>query len=149
VLTILRLVDSPPVWTVAFGWLAWELARIERPFDDLLALPGYAVMGVGFLLALWALGTLMAYKTTPVPRGSPRTLVRKGPYRFSRNPIYLADLIMLAGWGVSTGQPLTALLAIPLGFLLSWRFIKGEEKALGKRFGSVYRAWSSETPRWL
>ncbi|MEM7498452.1 MAG: isoprenylcysteine carboxylmethyltransferase family protein [Pseudomonadota bacterium] len=145
----LRLIDSPPVWTVLFATLAWYIAGLGRPFGDVLALPGYAIMAVGICLALWALATLIAAQTTPVPRSSPRTLVRKGPYRFSRNPIYLADLVILFGWCVSLGQPFTVVLVLPLAILLNTRFIAGEEKELRKRFGSVYRAWRTETPRWL
>lgn len=148
-MSLLRLIDSPPVWTLLFGAVAWKIAGFNAPFGDALALPGYAIMGVGVLLALWAVATLVAANTTPVPRSKPRTLVRKGPYRFSRNPIYLADLVLLIGWCVSVGQPLTLLLVPVLAVLLGRRFIAEEEETLRKRFGSVYRSWRTETPRWL
>ncbi|MEL6768894.1 MAG: hypothetical protein AAFP17_17065, partial [Pseudomonadota bacterium] len=77
-MSLLRLIDSPPVWTLLFGAVAWKIAGFNAPFGDALALPGYAIMGVGVLLALWAVATLVAANTTPVPRSKPRTLVRKG-----------------------------------------------------------------------
>ncbi|MEM6942880.1 MAG: isoprenylcysteine carboxylmethyltransferase family protein [Pseudomonadota bacterium] len=148
-MTLIKLIDSPPVWTLAFCAIAYQLSLFDRPFDDLLLLPGWAVVVVGVMLALWALGTLIAFNTTPVPRSKPRTLVRKGPYRFSRNPIYLADLVILAGFAVSTGQPAGLLLVPVLAILISRRFISAEEEMLRRRFGSVYRAWRTETPRWI
>ncbi|MEO0426395.1 MAG: isoprenylcysteine carboxylmethyltransferase family protein [Pseudomonadota bacterium] len=146
---VLRIIDSPPVWTLLFGFAAWKLTTFGQPLGDALSLPGYTIMGVGVLLTIWAVTTLIAAKTTPVPRSKPRTLVRKGPYRFSRNPIYLADLVILFGWCLSLGQPASLLLVPVLAFLLGKRFIAQEEETLRKRFGSVYRTWRTETPRWL
>ncbi|MEM6679612.1 MAG: isoprenylcysteine carboxylmethyltransferase family protein [Pseudomonadota bacterium] len=147
--TLRDIIDIPPVWTLLAMAGAYGIADVFPGFGSGTVAPGIAIMVVGFTIAIWAVVTLMNAQTSVMPRAKPSLLVRAGPYRYSRHPIYLADLVILGGWCVVTGQLATLLLIFPLGWLLYRRFAKPEEERLERRFGHGYRAWHAETPRWL
>ena len=126
-----------------FGWPA--------PF-----LPGLLAGVFGTLLVLTALAafffsvrTLQA-AGTPVPGNLPTTvIVRTGPYRFSRNPIYLAFSIFhlgIAGW--ANGAWLIATLAAAIA-VMAFVVIPREELYLEKRFGAEYLDYKRSVRRWL
>lgn len=87
---------------------------------------------------------------TPVPGNRPTTtIVRRGPYRFSRNPIYLAFTLFqigLAAWVNSPGLLLTLLPALAL---MIWWVIPREERYLEARFPTEYLPYKRAVRRWL
>jgi protein-S-isoprenylcysteine O-methyltransferase Ste14 len=87
---------------------------------------------------------------TPVPGNLPTaTIVRAGPYRFSRNPIYLAFSLFhlgLALWVNSLGLLITL---VPAVALMSWVVIPREERYLEARFPSQYLPYKESVRRWL
>ena len=87
---------------------------------------------------------------TPVPGNRPTTtLVRTGPYRFSRNPVYLAFTLLqigFAAWVNSLGLLLTLVPALALMALV---VIPREERYLEARFASEYPPYKREVRRWL
>jgi protein-S-isoprenylcysteine O-methyltransferase Ste14 len=111
---------------------------------------------VGALLTLAAVALFIyAVRTfqtagTPIPGNRPTTtIVRTGPYRFSRNPIYLAFSLFqlgLAVWVNSLGLLLTLLPAIAL---MSSVVIPREERYLEARFPSEYVSYKASVRRWL
>src|SRR5262245_21905881 len=111
---------------------------------------------VGLVLTLGAIALFVsAVRTfraagTPVPGNEPTTtIVRTGPYRFSRNPIYLAFSLLqlgLAFWVNSVG---VLLMLIPAHVLMSLVVIPREERYLEAKFPSDYLAYKSSVRRWL
>ena len=106
-------------------------------------------MGLGVLVTLGAAVQMALARTTVIPRRDPSSLVTTGLFAWSRNPIYLSDLLMLAGailW-------LDAILALPLlaGFawLIQTRFIRDEEARLTAAFGPEFDLWAARTRRWF
>jgi protein-S-isoprenylcysteine O-methyltransferase Ste14 len=90
-------------------------------------------------------------KTTVDPRHPEHTstLVTHGVYRFSRNPMYLALLLLLLGWALILANAM-ALLGLPLCFFyLDFCQIRREEQHLQQRFAAEYRAYQSRVRRWL
>ena len=87
---------------------------------------------------------------TPLPTNRPtRTIVRSGPYRFSRNPIYLAFSLLHLGIAIWTnGAWLLATLAVTL-LVMSYGVIAREERYLAGRFGEEYLAYKASVRRWL
>lgn len=87
---------------------------------------------------------------TPVPARKPTTaIVRTGPYRFSRNPIYLAFSLLQLGIAVWVGSWwLVATLALAVA-LMHWVVIPREERYLAARFGAEYRDYKASVRRWL
>jgi protein-S-isoprenylcysteine O-methyltransferase Ste14 len=129
--------------TFEFGWPA--------PF-----LPGVLAAVLGTLLVLTAVAAFFySVRTfeaagTPVPGNLPTTaIVRTGPYRFSRNPIYLAFSIFhlgIAGWVNGTWLVATLAAAVAVMALI---VIPREEQYLEKRFGADYLDYKRSVRRWL
>ena len=88
-------------------------------------------------------------RTTVIPRRTPSALVTSGVYEYSRNPIYLADALLLSGlylyWGALVAMPLVALFMQ----VLTRRFIVPEEARLRQIFGAEFNAYKSRTRRWI
>lgn len=144
-------IDLPPVWLALCLLVVWG-------FDQLMpwGLFGPAAPGVGAVLGLTGLvlmavaaGQLLAARTTVMPHGQPRALVTGGLFAWSRNPIYLADALILSAailwWDVPVAVPLV------FGFILliQHRFILREESVLRAAFGPEFDHWASRTGRWF
>jgi protein-S-isoprenylcysteine O-methyltransferase Ste14 len=87
---------------------------------------------------------------TPVPARKPTTaIVRTGPYRFSRNPIYLAFSLLQLGIAIWVGSWwLVATLAVALA-IIHYVVVPREERYLEARFGAEYRDYKAAVRRWL
>ncbi len=81
-------------------------------------------------------------------QGMPEELVTTGPYRFTRNPMYLGHLIFLSGLGLVSRSPAALLL---LAFHVPWfqRRVRRDEERLSARFGAAYEEYCRRVPRWL
>ena len=107
-------------------------------------------MAFGLAVIVWcARDFYVAGKGTVAPWDPPKRLVAVGLYRFTRNPIYIGDLLLVAGWAVVTGSPYVAwyLVILAIGFHL--RVISYEEPWLEKNFPSEWASYSANVPRWL
>lgn len=122
--------------------------RIDIPFALPLAV---ALAAGGLAFEAWGLAMFLRAGTTanPMRPGKASTFVTGGPYRITRNPMYLGWLPVLAGWAVWLGSP-ASLLALPLFIAYLTRFQIGpEERALREKFGEAYDAYSARVRRWL
>lgn len=145
-----NLIDLPPVWLVAHIAAAWVLSLVSPAvfgrFGDLV---GITLIGIGVLVTLGAAAQMTLARTTVVPRRTPSSLVTSGIFSWSRNPIYLSDLIILLG----TILWLDAVLALPLLAGFAWvietRFIRDEEARLTLAFGPEFDLWAARTRRWF
>src|SRR5262245_41362535 len=79
---------------------------------------------------------------------APEYLLQGGPYRFSRNPMYVAELVIWSGWTLVFADRRLAVLTALFGFALD-RAVRIEEAALEARFGAAWRAYAARTPRWI
>ena len=93
---------------------------------------------------LWTLGG-----GTPNPVEPPKHLVTEGPYRFSRNPLYVARLLFL--WGASLYLGSVGVLSVSILLLSALHFVllPREEGRLEKRFGDSYNDYRRDVPRWI
>jgi len=146
---MLKALDWPPVWTLAHMALAYAAAAAWSFELTELRLTGVLIMALAILLAAFAAFTLWRAGTTVVPGREPSALVTGGPYRLSRNPIYLADVLVLGGWCLALGQPLAAVLMWPLFRVLDTRFAAPEERRLAATFGAAFLAYARRVRRWL
>ncbi len=112
--------------------------------------PALVVSAVGVVLYLWCVWAFAAIgRGTPGPWDAPRRVVAVGPYRFVRNPIYLAALLVVLGetWLFLSVPLLLYAAVIAVGCHL---FVIGyEEPTLGARFGAEYEAYKRTVPRWI
>ena len=147
----MKALDWPPIWLLAALALVWGLGRV-------LSLPQFGIAGhwVGGLLVLGGLGLMglavaqMRFAgTTFIPRRDPTALVTGGVFSFSRNPIYLGDVLVLTGAVLWWDVPLA--LVVVLGFMaiIQARFILGEEARLRAHFGPQFDEWAGKTARWI
>lgn len=83
------------------------------------------------------------------PNQATIALVTDGPYRWTRNPLYLAGLGVCLGVACLVNGIAPFLLLVPLVALLHWGIVLREERYLGAKFGAAYRAYQSQVRRWL
>jgi protein-S-isoprenylcysteine O-methyltransferase Ste14 len=133
-------------------WLDLLIPGLRLPFDPRLAQAvGGLIVFCGFAMDVYCLLNFIWRKTSPSPfnPGKASLIVRTGFYRFSRNPMYLGMVIVLAGWAVMLLNPL-ALVGLPVFVAYINHFQIGpEERALAQRFGDEYIAYTQQVRRWL
>jgi protein-S-isoprenylcysteine O-methyltransferase Ste14 len=101
------------------------------------------------LLAAWAM-LRFSRAGTPIPTWRPTSaLVVEGPYRFSRNPIYVALSLAYAALGIGLGNPWILGLLAPVLVVVRYGVIAREEAYLERRFGEEYRRFKGRVRRWL
>lgn len=138
------------------GYLAGEGLHRIAPLP-LQWLPG--IRGIEWLAALLLLAGVMLVlicvmfflgaRTTPIPYRRPATLVMWGPYRFSRNPMYLAGTLIYLGVAGLRGV-FWAVLLLPIVLIVLDRFvIPQEESILRAAFGVAYERYCARVRRWL
>lgn len=140
----------PPVLVGLLLALAWGLHRLV-PVPIGPPLPDFGMLVLFGALALigWAVLVLVRAGNDPRPDRPDAAMVQAGPYRFSRNPIYLGLLVAMAGFALRWGD-LWGWLALPLGHLLLDRLVVAKEEAyLATRFGAAYDAYRGRVRRWL
>jgi protein-S-isoprenylcysteine O-methyltransferase Ste14 len=132
---------------LAFGLHRWlPLARVIAPPWHWL---GLAFLVPAFALAVPGARALVRRGTTLHPFGEPTALVTDGPYRYSRNPLYLGLALVLLGAAIFLGS-LTPFLVVPAFMVaVAAAFIRREEAALRAAFGDQYREYCRRVRRWL
>lgn len=149
----LTVVIPPPIWGLLFVLVAWGVgyaAGIQAPsWLDHPAL-GTLVLIAGLALAGWGRLTF-AKAGAEIRPASPKNshLVTNGPFRFTRNPMYLGIFVMTIGLMLIIGTP-TMLLA-PIAFFLWVNFISipFEEAKMERQFGEAYRNYQRRVRRWF
>ncbi|MDL0441276.1 methyltransferase family protein [Stutzerimonas frequens] len=142
----------PPIIYLLFLAIAWLLEALlpvalsRNIWTDYL---GWGLIDAGVLLMLWA-GLLMLWrKTTVNPYGKPAKLLEEGPFRFSRNPIYLADSLIYLGIALLWASLWPWLLFPAVIVTMQRGVIVHEERLLIQLFGDDYRAYCARVRRWL
>lgn len=144
--------DLPPVWLlgcIALGalvHLGFGPGALSNPTTQGV---GIGVSFAGFALIVWSARAFHRHATPIEPHHTPRALITTGPYRYSRNPIYIGIVVILAGAVVWWGRPLLGLLVPLLAAILEIRFIRPEEDTLRAAFGDAAETYLAATNRWL
>lgn len=151
-LTPFQMLDIPPVWLLGFILLAAlqvTFVPVQAEVPLVIRWIGAALVCAGMSLMIWAILAFRRHQTSVVPHQTPRRVITTGPFRFSRNPIYLGDVLMLVGvilwWGA---WPSALLIPVFIG-ILTRRFIAPEEGRLKECFGPEYTAYAQKTRRWF
>jgi protein-S-isoprenylcysteine O-methyltransferase Ste14 len=115
-----------------------------------LVVPGSMLLTVGGVLLVWcARDFFVAGRGTLAPWDPPKHLVVVGLYRFVRNPMYEAVLVVVAGWSVLYASVWLALYAVGLALGFHLRVRWHEEPRLSRQFGAEWEAYADRTARWL
>ena len=132
------------------AWLLWAPALpghfLEGRF--LPAAPatywtGVVIVALGLLFAIWARNVLGRNWSGIVTLKQDHELIRTGPYRYVRHPIYTGLLIAFAGSAIARGE-WRGLLALAIAFVALWRKLKLEEQWMIDTFGDAYRRYRDE-----
>jgi protein-S-isoprenylcysteine O-methyltransferase Ste14 len=110
-----------------------------------------AVMVFVLALALvtWAIVTITRAGSN-VPTNLPTTtIVESGPYRFTRNPIYLGMFLGLIGLAIAFDNLWLLIMLVPFALVIRYGVVAREEAYLARKFGDVYRDYRSRVRRWL
>ncbi len=147
---ILRQWESPPTWLLLFMAIAWMQAQVLPIWDagSLGNWLGTFVLLVGAALMVASLAQFARARTTVMPRETATVLITSGVYQLSRNPIYLADVLILTGlalwWDIAT-----LVWVVVFALVIERRFILGEEAGLRAAFGPQFESWAKKVRRWI
>ncbi|WP_136442288.1 methyltransferase family protein [Pacificoceanicola onchidii] len=149
----MKWIDLPPVWLLACLALAWwqkTQHAMGLSFGPVWAdLLGGLLVGGGIILALLAVYEMRRHRTTIIPHQTADRLVTSGIFSRTRNPIYLGDVLILAGlilfWDAVLSLPLIPVFV----WIIEKRFIEPEEARLRKKFSRDFLRYSGETRRWV
>jgi protein-S-isoprenylcysteine O-methyltransferase Ste14 len=144
-------VKFPPPFLFAAGILAgWLINKwMALSLPAMPPLLGWALIAAGVLLALSAVSLFFRARTHLIPNRPANSLVVAGPYRFTRNPMYVSLTAVYLGVCVLM-QSLWALALLPLVLVTIYRSVIAPEEAyLGRRFGSEYAQYQQRVRRWL
>jgi protein-S-isoprenylcysteine O-methyltransferase Ste14 len=133
---------------VAFVVPLWIAAAGERRAwrEPMGALP----LGLGLVVLLLTVREFyVAGRGTLAPWSPPRTLVTSGLYRYSRNPMYVGVLLILAGWAVGFRSWPLAVYAAVVAVAVHLRVLLHEEPFLADMHGEAWTAYRRRVPRWL
>ncbi len=149
----MKWLDIPPVWLLAALAVSYVLGRV-RPFglsldSAVTQFLAAILIGAGLILIALAVVEMRRRRTTVLPHQEADVLVQSGIFRRTRNPIYLGDLCLLAGFILRWDAPLALPLVPLLMWLLERRFILPEEDRLRRKFRKEFFRYTQKTRRWL
>jgi protein-S-isoprenylcysteine O-methyltransferase Ste14 len=143
---------AEPVWSLLvillIGLVGNYLLRWSFPSWPASFTLGLVLVLSGALLITWAASEFSSHKTTLMPSEAASTVVKSGPYRYTRNPIYLSMMLVYSGIALMFDSPLALILILPVIVLLN-RQAKREERYLERAFGDQYAEYRKRVPRWL
>ena len=141
----------PPVWAIGLLLAAAGLDRVFA-WGMIVRLPlvGVLLAVLGLALAVWGQMTFAAEGTEIIPT-SPQNkkLVTRGPFAYTRNPMYLGLVVITLGIALYAGSIPFFLVPAILFFLCGGTFIPFEEAKMKRQFGNQYTDYTSRVRRWL
>ena len=142
----------PPIW-LAIAFIA--MAALDRwlplahVFTGGASLPAWLVMAAGLAVVLIAANGFRRARTGIVPFSESTSLVTSGIYRYTRNPMYLGMVLILAGLAIKLGS-LSAWIPIPVFVIVIQRqFIRNEELFLSGIYGDEFLEYKRRVRRWI
>jgi protein-S-isoprenylcysteine O-methyltransferase Ste14 len=110
---------------------------------------GGAIALIGFTLMAVSVRQFRQAGTSVIPGEPSAVLLESGPYRFTRNPIYIGFVIFYFGLAIMLTSAWMLLLLIPVLIILQRGVVEREEAYLQAKFGEAYRKYLARVPRWL
>lgn len=146
---MLKHLNIPPVWT-----LIAIAATIVLHYLYPLVIFNFRAIDMGMVMAgLYLIVAPVVWfkrkKTTIIPRQKPAALISEGPFRLSRNPMYLGMVVLTFGIGVTLGSIQAVIPAIWLFFFLQKNYVIPEERKLREGLGREAEDYFATTGRWI
>lgn len=114
-----------------------------------LAAAGLVMVVAGLALDIGTMISFARHRTTVMPHRGASRLITTGPFRISRNPLYVANTLLVSGAGLIFGSLWLVLAALAGAALTAQLAITREEQHLALRFGRDWEDYAARTPRWL
>jgi protein-S-isoprenylcysteine O-methyltransferase Ste14 len=138
-----------PLALLAIGLTLQWLAPLPALSRGTARLAGILALAPGLALMAAAAGRFRGAGTSPNPTRPTTALVTSGPYRFTRNPMYLGISLVYLGLALLCDAPWALLLLAAVVVALDVAVIRPEERFLTARFGDAYRDYAQRVRRWL
>jgi protein-S-isoprenylcysteine O-methyltransferase Ste14 len=146
------VIAPPPLIYLAF-LLAGLGAEYLWPLAVLPQAPRYAagaaIIALGLLIAFSAFRQFRRHETSFKPYEPSTALITDGPFRYTRNPMYLSLSLFYAGIAIAADSPWTLALLAPLLVVMHYGVITREERYLERKFPDAYRRYKATVRRWL
>ena len=145
-------------WKAAFAFLmlpgivafAIPLSLASGAFGEGFGALGLIPLGLGLVLLVMCVREFfVAGRGTLAPWSPPRSLVTTGLYRFSRNPMYIAVVLVLFGWALWFRSGRLTVYAAAVAAAFHWRVVFGEEPWLAWTHGPAWTDYRAQVPRWF
>ncbi|OCW56610.1 methyltransferase family protein [Hoeflea olei] len=146
-----NLVPWPPLLLVSLTLAAIVLHLffpLQMAFTGIRILGG-VLIAVALAVDLWAMKTLHDARTTIMPHRGSSHLVTHGPFGYSRNPIYAANIVLMVGMGCFAMNAWFLPLAALNGLLTHFLAVRREENHLIARFGYQFELYCRKVRRWI
>ena len=144
----------PPLVAVILATVIWwfktDTTILEKPGQTLIAI-AIVLIGTAICIDITAIYAFYKAKTTidPLRPEKASMIVTSGPFRFTRNPMYLGLSLLLAGWGLIQNSWLLVPAVIGFVIYMTHMQIIPEEKILAEKFGEPYLRYQQTVRRWL
>ncbi|HEX7007672.1 MAG TPA: isoprenylcysteine carboxylmethyltransferase family protein [Alphaproteobacteria bacterium] len=125
------------LWPVGLGGSGWQIWV------------GAPLIAIGLVLMTAGVLTFRREGTNIAPNRPARVLVTDGPWRFSRNPLYLSLTLIYLGVAIAADSPWAVILVVPAVLIIRYAVVAREERYLESRFGDDYRRYKASVRRWI
>lgn len=123
------------------------------PIEQIIIYPynflGFLFFTIGGILNIWTDQLFKKNKTTVKPLEKPSTFIQTGPFKISRNPMYLGMTILLIGLGLVLGSIISFIGALLFIIAMETVFIPEEEHFMQEQFGEEFLAYKKKVGRWI
>ena len=148
------IIAPPPLLGVGCIVLGFILNHYKPlplfPSRGLLAIAlGAVLIAISFAIIFSARRVFIAHGEHPSPYRPTNAIVVTGVYKFSRNPIYVAFLLVVLAFGLFANSVWFLVMAALLFVLLQFGVVKREELYLSEKFGETYRSYCHQVRRWI
>lgn len=151
-----RLPIKPPYIAITLLFLSWlasylfpQFNAIKKPYNNIGINIGIIVFVFGLSITFYSFYLFKKNKTPILPGQKPTFVVVEGPYKFTRNPMYLGVSIGLLGAAIFFGNALSFLSPIIFFMIMNYYFVPFEEKLLENIFGKKYLNYKKQVRRWI
>jgi protein-S-isoprenylcysteine O-methyltransferase Ste14 len=153
-MSTLELKVHPPVVAIVIALLMWltpAVAGLVQIPDPARLLSAVVLVCVGQGIGIAGVVAFRRARTTvnPVQASLASSLVTRGVYRHTRNPMYLGFLLTLLAWAVFLANPIAVLWVVAFALYITRFQIIPEERVLASLFGAEYEAYKGKVRRWV
>jgi protein-S-isoprenylcysteine O-methyltransferase Ste14 len=146
------IIRPPIAWALSFAvglTLDWLYPAPFVPPNVPHSWVGAAVFAMAFGLAIWAIATIRRAGTQVETNRPTTAIVTSGPFRLTRNPIYVGMFLGLVGLAIGFDSLWILGMLVPLFLVIRYGVVAREEDYLARKFAGVYLDYKSRVRRWL